>query len=463
MGKVKKNLGLGYLITAAFFLFNPNIVIIDFLPDFIGYALIMAGLSQLGDINHQMESSIKLFKRMFIVSLSQFLSLFFIFGVLPSRERSSALMLICFAFGTLELILLIPAFKAMYDGFIYLGSRHDTTSIFKRREITSKKNKTIRLGMTATARAMVMTMVFIISKPVLTFAPEILAMYDTRIDPNLPVNFYRFIDTFRLISWVFLLPIGIVWLVTFIKYISSITKDRPFIESLSAKYTDEIAPKTFLFAQRYIKLAFIILSIALAFNIDFYVDYASVLPDFVSPIIFLAMLFVMRKFGKVPAKCYVFSVGYMAVSFVTYILNVTFYSNHTLSMTFLYPDAYNAFITLAASKTLDSIFFVCMVLSVLPILSRIIMENTGFMPISSGNYNMEDKIKYIHDMLKKKLRIIIALTVLAGISSICYVIFLRSFIYIWLIEFVVYIIFVVYFIHTLNSIREEMEYKYMLS
>ena len=463
MGKVKKNLGLGYLIIAAFFLFNPNLVIIDFIPDFIGYALIMAGLSQLADINHRIEESVKLFKRMFIVSLSQFLSLFFIFGVLPSRERSSALMLICFAFGTLEIILLIPAFKAIFDGFIYLGSRHDTTSVFKRKEITNKKKKTVRLGITATAKATIMTMIFIISKPVLTFAPEILAMYDTRIDPNLSVNFYRFIDTFRLISWMFLLPVGILWLFTFVKYISSITTDKGFIDALSAKYSEEISPKTFLFVQRYVKLAFVILAVALAFNIDFYVDYASVLPDFVSPIIFIAMLFVIRKFGKVPAKCYIFSVGYMAVSFVTYILNVTFYSNHTLSMTFLYPDAYNAFLALAVSKAVDSVLFVCMILSVLPILSKIIRENTGFMPISSGNYNSEDKIKYIHDMLKKKLRVVFVLTILAGISSICYVIFLRSFIYIWLIEFVVYITLTVYFVHTLNSIKEEMEYKYMLS
>ena len=465
MGKVKKNLGLGYLIVAAFFLFNPNLVIVDFIPDFIGYVFLILGLSQLGDLNHHIENSIGLFKRMFIVSLAQFFAVFFVFGVLPAREKASALMLVCFAFGAIELILLIPAFKSMFDGFTYLGSRHESTAIFARKEkkAKGKKGGAPRLSMTATAKTALITTIFIISKPVLTFAPEILELFDASVNPNLSVNFYKYVDSFRLISWAFLIPIGLFWLITFVKYVISLTKDEVFIGELSNKYTEEITPKAFIFVQRYVKLAFAILAVAVAFNVDFYVDHASVLPDFISPIILMVMLFVAKKFGKVPVTSYVFAILYMVTSCATYIFNIYFYSEHTLSMTYLYPEAYNAFLTLSIFKIADSALFVCMILSLLPLLSRIIMENTGFIPVSSANHSIEDKIKYIHGMLKKKLTIITILTVLAGISSICYVIFLRSFDYIWIIEFLMYVTLTVYFIHTLNSIREEMEYKYMLS
>ena len=111
MGKVKKNLGIGKLIIAALFLFNPNLVIIDYLPDFIGYIFLLLGISQLADLNYHFEEAQNLFKRMFIVSLAQFISLFVVFGFLPPREQSSSIMLVSFAFGALELILLIPAFK----------------------------------------------------------------------------------------------------------------------------------------------------------------------------------------------------------------------------------------------------------------------------------------------------------------------------------------------------------------
>lgn len=516
MGKVKKNLGMGKLFIAAIFLFNPNIVIIDFLPDFIGYIFLLLGISQLADLNYHFEESQSLFKRMFTVSLAQFFAIFIVFGVLPTREQSSALMLMSFAFGALELILLIPAFKAFFDGFIYLGSRHTSTAIFyikpkrppspkamARKEaraakkeaktrlreeqarktlspkaLTKKQAKAKRIAakkllkaerakkarkMNATTKATVLTLTFIILKPVLTFAPEILSMFDTTVNPNLNVNFYRYVDSFRLLSLFFLIPIGIVWLVGFVKYIRSIIKDKPFMNEISDKYTDEITPKTFMFIQRYIKLAFVVLAVALVFNIDFYIDNISILPDFISPIIFIIVLGIIRKFAKAPIISYVFAIGYIVTSAITFICNIYFYDNYTLTLTYINPEAYDVFMLLTVFKIVDSLMFAGMIISLLPLLSKIIMENTGFVPISTTNFNAEEKVEYVHSMLKKKLTIISVFTVIAAASSICYMLFLRQFLYMWIIEFVVYIAFAVYFIHTLNDIQEEIDYKYMLS
>ena len=468
MGNVKKNLGMGKLIIAAIFLFNPNLVIIDFLPDFIGYIFLLLGISQLADLNYHFEESQNLFKRMFIVSLAHFFSIFLVFGFLPSREQSSAIMLVAFAFGALELILLIPGFKAFFDGFIYLGSRHESTSIFfvKQKkhpsEIKGKKKQKIKKA-NATTKAAAMTLIFVILKPVLTFAPEILALFDSSVDPNLKVNFYRYVDSFRFIALVFLLPLGIIWLTVFIRYVRSILMDKVFINQLTEKYTAEITPKTFIFIQRYIKLAFVVLAVALVFNVDFYIDNVSVLPDFVSPLIVLIVLGIFRKIAKAPLISYIFAVGYGVTSAVSFALNIYFYDNYTLTLTMISPEAHNAFMALTVFKVVDSLLFAGMIISLLPLLSKIIMENTGFNPIGTTNFNAEEKIRYIHNMLKKKLRIISVFTFVAALSSICYILFLRDFMYMWLIEFVVYISFTVYFVQTLNNIREEIDYKYMLS
>ena len=516
MGKVKKNLGIGKLFIAAIFLFNPNIVIIDFLPDFIGYIFLLLGISQLADLNYHFEESKNLFKRMFVVSLAQFFAIFIVFGILPTREQSSALMLMSFAFGALELILLIPAFKAFFDGFIYLGSRHTSTAIFyvkpkrtpspraiarkaardtksevKKRLKEEQARKTLspkalakkeardkritarkllkaeqakrKRQMNATAKATVLTLIFIVMKPVLTFAPEILSMFDSTVNPNLNVNFYRYVDSFRVIALVFLFPLGIAWLIGFVRYIRSIIKDRTFMNEISVKYTEEITPKTFMFIQRYIKLAFVVLAVALVFNIDFYIDNISILPDFISPIIFIIVLGIIRKFAKAPVISYMFATGYIITSALSFVCNIYFYDNYTLTLTYINPEAYNTFILLTVFKIADSLMFAGMVISLLPLLSRIIMENTGFVPISTTNFNAEEKIEYIHSMLKKKLTVISVFTVITAISSICYVLFLRDFLYMWIIEFVIYIAFVVYFVHTLNDIQEEIDYKYMLS
>ena len=374
MGKVKKNLGMGKIIAAAFFLFNPNVVIIDVLPDFIGYALLLSGITQLADINYYFEESAKLFKRMLLVSIAQFFALFLVFGILPAREISSALMLMAFAFGALELLLLIPAFKAFFDGFIYLGSRHESTSVFftkfPKPAKERKKPRVQKPALNATAKASLVTMLFVIIKPIMTFAPEILSMFDTTIDPNLTFNYAAYTETFRVISILLLLPLCITWLITFTRYIVSITKDSIFIGELSKKYTEEVSPKTYLFTQRYIKTAFLILSIAVAFNVDFYIDNASVLPDFISPIIIIGMLLVVRKFGKAPIISYVFAVGYAITSAISYYYNVTFYSKYTLTVTEINANAADMLMTLTVVKIADSVLFMGSSESIIPIRSE---------------------------------------------------------------------------------------------
>ena len=511
IGRVKKNLGMGKLFIAALFLFNPNFVIIDLLPDFIGYAFLLWGIYQLSDLNYHFEEAARNFKKLIIVSLAQALSVLFVFGFLTHDEQDAALMLFCFTFGILEIIFLIPAYKAFFEGFIYLGSRHESTAIFrikerkilnflkklfketantirnfnqKRKEKKAKhgtnpatqKNivkkekihsapKAPRPRKNATEKIAKFTFLFVCLKPAITFAPEILGL----VESPYYIDYSKFVDAFRALSLMILIPLSFVWLFKFIRYIRSIIKDKPFINELSEKYTAEVTPKTFLFTQRYIKIAFAFLSVAIAFNIDFYIDNSSILPDFISPIILFGMLIVVGRIGKVPLISYIFTGGYFASSLLVYIKNRAFFTEHTLSKSYFIPEAYNAFVELTRFRLVDSVLFVLMIISILPILSKIIKENTGFAPISSGNFYAEEKIKYIHAMLKKRLIITGILAGFAGASSITYALLVRStervkwLLYIWVVEFIVYIIFTVYFISTLNDIAEEMDYKYMLS
>lgn len=503
IGKVKKSLGMWKIIVAAVFLFNPNFVIVDFLPDFIGYIFLLLGISQLSDLNYHFQEAANGFKKLIIVSLVQTLSILFVFGVLTQGEQESALTLFCFTFGVLDVVFLLPAFKAFFEGFIYLGSRHESTAIFKVKERKASKsddtivraelsNDTESMSVSpeihqkkshkpkkekapkrkrpplprknATEKVLRFTVLFIVLKPALTFAPEILGL----IESPYYINYARFVDSFRSLAWMILVPLGLIWLFRFVSYIGSIIKDKPFINELKDKYTSEITPKTFLFTQRYVKLAFAFLSVAIAFNIDFYIDHSSIIPDFISPAIIFIMLLVVRRINKVPIISYIATAGYLASSIVTYAMNISFFNEHTLSKTYFIPEAYEAFETLTKIKIADSVLFVLMVISILPVLSRIIRENTGFAPISAGNYSVEEKRKYIHSLLKKRLIIAAVLAVFAGASSIAYAMLVRFterekwLLYIWVVEFIIYLIFTVYFISTLNEISEEMEHKYML-
>lgn len=468
MGQIKKNLGLGNLIIASIFLFNPNMVVIDFLPDFIGYIFMILGLSQLADLNYYFENAIKGFRRMLIVSLAQFASIFILFGLVSPKEQGSTLMLFAFLFGTLEIIFLVPAFKSFFDGMIYIGSRYESTSIFyvkptKPAKLKRKKDKPQRPSQNVTIKTMRLTVLFVVTKALITFAPEALAIFDTESGYNRVVNLYDFVELFRTCAIFILIPICVLWLYKFIKYIISIIKDENLIDLLTKKYTEEIAPKEFLFIQRYIRLAFIVLIIGIVFNIDFYIDNLSILPDFICPLILIVVYKIVRKFTRAPRLAYVFSIGYFITSLSTYILNFIYFSNFTLTIKEISQEASTLFTVLTVSKIIDSVFFILAIIPLLPIIKEVIEKNTGFAPVSSANYNADDKVKYVQAMLKKKLTVLFVLTILSGISSICYILFVSSFALMWLIEFTVLLTFTVYFGHTLNAIQEEIEYKYMLS
>ena len=131
MVRQRKNLGIGLLLIGAFFLFEPTMAgVLDLLPDAIGCLLMMIGLRALADLDDYMESAITMFKRMLIVGTCRFFSAFWLFGFCTPKERPVTTLLIAFVAGVFELIFLTSAFKAMFDGFLYLGSRHDGTAMF---------------------------------------------------------------------------------------------------------------------------------------------------------------------------------------------------------------------------------------------------------------------------------------------------------------------------------------------
>jgi hypothetical protein len=60
-------MGFNYLLAGFLFLLNPDIVVLDLLPDFIGYLLIMKGLSKASKISLDFASSRNYFGYLFIL------------------------------------------------------------------------------------------------------------------------------------------------------------------------------------------------------------------------------------------------------------------------------------------------------------------------------------------------------------------------------------------------------------
>lgn len=493
MGKARKNMGLGLVIAAFFFLFNPYLSVVDVIPDFIGYALLCIGISQLADMNYHFEEALRYFKKMLLVSLAQTFCLFILFGFVTGKERPTALLLFAFTFAAIDIIVLTHAYNAFFEGMIYMGSRMDSTAVFhiseaqqkrfqrkkekweariqKENERRKKKNlparplRELRAPQNATSRMALFTTVFVVVKAVLTALPEFASLALSSAEDTAQNRFelYDFIGLFREVELLILVPLGIAWLVKMVKYVRSLTNDTAFMSALYEKYVTEVEPKSYLFIQRAIKLAFAVFSIGALFSIDFYIENNSILPDFLCPIIFIVALLLLKKFIKIPFYTYLLCGAHAVTSAITYILSANFYSNYTLSLTNIRIEAYNAFQIVSIVKIVDSVLFFAMMLSLLPVLHTVIKSYTGFAPVSEANVHSEEKLRYVHSMLGKKLIVLLVIAALGTVSSICYILLVRDVTFMWMIDFVLYAAFAVHTFTSLNAIAEEVEYKYLLN
>ena len=460
MVKERKNLGLGLLPIAAIFLFNPSISgVIDPLPDVLGYFLLFIGLREPADLNYHIEEALNFFKKMIAVSAAQFLSMFWLFGFCPPKERPVATLLIAFTVAVFEIVFLSKAYREMFEGFLYLGSRHGSRAMFELPK--HKKEKSER---NATTRILKFTLFFVIAKAVITTLPEFAALTLSNYDDTSPVRFlYDYISLLRTFAMFILLPICIIWLVKFWRYIRSLLRDIPFITEITEKYRAEVLPKDEMFLKRAIHVGTIILCVGICFSLDIYIDYLSVLPDFLCPLIMLIGFFTLKSYlgkGSLFPLC---AVANLLSSVAVYIYSIYFYDHFTMSLALYSERALLAYYVFCILKITDAIFFFAMIFSLLPSFRHIIEKYTGFAPLNAANFHSEDKLQYVHSTLNKRVPVLFPLAILSALGSILYILLVRHVNFMWLIEFSFSLAFVFFFISTLRAITNEVDYKYLLS
>lgn len=494
MGKARKNLGLGFVLAAFLFLFNPTASIIDPLPDFIGYWLICIGVTQLADMNYHFEESLKYFKRMLIASVVQFLSIFLLFGMVTGKERPTTFLLLSFIFAAVEILFLLRAYNEFFEGFLYLGSRMEASAVFRisegakrryearrakeERRLEAENRRRRQKGLperpireipkpkNATVGTAHLTTLFIVFRALITVLPEFSALTLSSYDEASRFNFlYDFIGMFRTFAIFLVLPFGIVWLIRVLRYVFSIMKDRGFMEALIQKYVTEVEPKTYIFIQRAVKFAFLVMSVGLVFCADIYMESntVNILPDVICAALILVALLLLKKLVKIPVYSYVFCAVYGVFSVFTQITSSQFFLKHTLSLTDIRLESYEAFRQLQVVEIADSLLFFAMMISLLPVLSAVIKQYTGFAPVRDGNVQMDDKIRYVHNMLCKRLVVLAILSALCLVSGVCYILLVKVVTFMWIVDFLICTALAIYAILTLNAITQEVEYKYLLA
>ncbi len=451
----------GAAFASVIFFFNPNIGIIDFLPDFIGYILLTLAISKLAAIDDRISDAHVLFIRAIYITLVRSLSLFVVFGFVPPSDKSMALLLFSFVFDVLELITIIPAIVKLFDGIIYIGSRHSGENVFNPVKRMARKNDS---GKNITEKLRATALFFAVYKAVCGTLPEFTSMTGQGWDESRWASLYQYTGLFRFFGIAFSLIGGVIFLSRALKYIKCLKNDRKFFETMTDVYAVEILSRDDYLSRKAVMASFGYFGVASVLVLDFTIDNFNIIPDVLSALCLLAGLLVIKKYitnWKITA---IYTSFFAVLSTINTVLEYRFSSNYLLDAISIDPETFNAYIAVCSSTVISKVCFVlCIIMFVNKTMKEIVEKHTGFSMTTNDSYDPSAKIKQLHKELNRRLKWLIVLSVMSALITIISKIFVTTLGGLWVLGMVVTVAYAVVTITTLAEIKTQIDYKYMLS
>ncbi len=452
----KKHINFKAIGLSLIFLFNPNVAVIDILPDFIGYIILCLALVNLADINETIFEALSIFKKMIFIDFAKVIAIMWIFGLSVTNEQNSSLLLWSFVFGVLEIVFVIPAFLKLFKGLTELGYVHENTSVIA--SIKGKKSKIDKIKN--------FTVFFLTLKSVLSFLPEFADITSTQYSDNVGItNMYRYIGIMRFLAFIPVLIFGIVWIIKIILYFNRINKDKFFTEKLSDIYKNSILSKKGIFVKRNVLISFVILITALIFSYDLRMENVNMLPDFVCGFLLIAFFTTLSKQTVIKRKLPIaLSIIYTAVAVINYIFEIMFFKNYYYSAIYRNEEAMTAFVLMAVSACISIAIFAMLVCFVLKALEEVIAQHTG-MDLILNESNLEAKQKISFEIKKENERYLLYClisTVIYTFTDVCYIFLAKDVRFMLLINTIGAAIFVASFFKAYFAISEAVNSKYIL-
>ena len=479
----RKNMGFVLILLSMLFLWNPDVLVVfDLLPDLIGYILLSLGLSSLSYLNHHFEESAKRFHRMIALSAARLVYVLVLFGLVSATDRPTTMLLGNFVFGVLELLTLLPAYKHLFEGLIYAGSRagfgesifrptlaHRFWSLFIRRKSEFDESNT---AVTVTESTSFFTSLFIIAKATLNVLPEFSVLTE---QAEGQINLYRFVGMFRVVAMLAGAVIGIVWLILVLRYFIGILRDKPFVGYLRQRYMQDIYPNTDLFVAKKYKLGSFFLLLGVLLALDLPIEGVNVLPDALSAACLIVGIAVLREYLQSWRASVAILSAYALVAMIDSYWQIRYFriDEYTAQAALKGAEATDAYIVSIILSVICSAMFVIAMISVLGCLKSMIRSHTGYV-VSHTDMQTYGKINALHKELIRGLIPVLIMTVVCAIGNVVYTAMLpfsgmggdwytvlAS--VMWLINLALGIVLVVLFAEKNSDITEQLNNRYLLS
>lgn len=429
-------MGFGYIFTGFIFLFNPNINILDIMPDFIGYALIIIGLYRLRDLAPAIADSLRGFMRLLVLSLLKTAVLFLISGL----SDKGFLLVFSFVFTLAEVAFMLSAFSNFFDGMFFVGTMYNGSETVK--HLTSAKTATV---------------LFILIRGVFTLLPELIYLYVTE-DLGYVLSEYK--GVLNILSVLIVFAAGIVWLVNMRKFYKVAVRDGHFISSMNTYYNEYIKPNYNLFLKRRMKTALSLFAAGFLFLPDLYIDGIDYLPDTIGLLLILAGIIMLAKYmkeSKLPlAVCSVSALFSAAGWYYVKVYAGRYYAFGVSKN----MESYRMYLISIAVSAAEAVLLILLLIVMTRYFLSLIKAHTG-RETESVFASIITKDEHQKKMMRSKVIAFAVLGIIAALSGAAYTVCLYLWPEYWMVNTAVSIIWLIMASRLIYGLGEETEHKYM--
>jgi hypothetical protein len=485
----KINWRAGLWVTALIFLSNPNFHALDLLPDAIGYLLLIVALRRVSALDESFAEVARAFRRMAWLSVARGVGLVWALTLASASEKPVLLLVISFALGVLELMTILPACSQLFKGLSYLATRLDGKIVFEgartRRiaRLTAKLRHAEEMGTwdvgrrqkldrrirrlarhqreDITDRVCFSCQLFAVLKTALCVLPELSSLSNASYEAGaIRVNWYNYINLFRVFAMFVGIIVGTIWLVRMITYCTRIAGDTLLWERLLVKCEeDELAHPERVPARR-MRWAIAWLTVACVFHANLYFEGFNILPSFLAPVALIALLLTLWRY--LPRKlCYiglpVFAL-HAVMSVYTYFSIVKFYAENEIfrvALQFHVREQYNRLVI--TPSVWEAAFALLSFAVVVVVLWVVIHRYTGSHGAGSYRYTVEELLRIRRSQLGRILLLPLALAVVSIGCHVAYFYLLPKHAMFWIIDILVAAALTVFTNLRLRDVRDDLD------
>ena len=397
------------IVLALVFLFNPNIQVVDLLPDFVAYFILAHLLEKPALMAPYFDEARSASLKLALISLMK-IPAFMLAVLIRSKNTldNDVFPMLALIFATLEIIYGISFIKNISSAFFHLGERGSAAALITPFSLTKSGKREMR---PEDLRGF--TVFFLVAKCLLYTVPEFLLLSRTADNGTItPAPLSRFYPWTLIISLALGFIIGGIWLHRSKRYLKATLSEGEFTNSLNF-LKNEGSDEEYLtrVKLRTTKRALILIAVATVFSFPMAfkeTELINLFPSFIFSAFFIFALLKLKPHTQTSFKPSLISGAvFSALSVIAFGFSVSFLTKYDYlelgnKLSSSHDKVMSSYIFVVITAALELLALIAFFVFAFRYLDSYIKENTGLSP-KSERYSRTER-EY-HSELKKRLYI----------------------------------------------------------